>query len=77
ADVPVGRLAGARVAPAYRGRRLQRALIAARVAMAPPGMVLFSTAAPVNTPSWSSLVGEGFPVRDIVARYGGFARYFL
>ncbi|MFG1345748.1 hypothetical protein V5F59_12705 [Xanthobacter autotrophicus DSM 431] len=74
---PVGRLAGARVAPAYRGRHLQRALIAARVAAAPPDMLLFSTAAPVNTPSWCNLLAEGFPIRDIQFFFGGYARYLM
>lgn len=74
---PVGRLAGARVAPEWRGQRLQRALIAARVAAAPPGMVLFSTAAPVNTPSWANLLAEGFPIRDIQFLFGGYARYLM
>lgn len=74
---PVGRLAGARVAPAYRGRGLQRLLIAARVDAAPPDMLLFSTAAPVNTPSWSSLLAEGFPIRDIQFFFGGYARYLM
>lgn len=74
---PVGRLAGARVAPAYRGQGLQRALIAARVVAAPPDMLLFSTAAPVNTPSWTNLLAEGFPIRDIQFFFGGFARYLM
>lgn len=74
---PVGRLAGARVAPQWRGQRLQRALIAARIADAPEGMLLFSTAAPVNTPSWASLLAEGFPIRDIQFFFGGYARYLM
>lgn len=74
---PVGRLAGARVAPAWRGQGLQRALIAARVKAAPPGMLLFSTAAPANIASWSNLLAEGFPIRDIQLFFGGFARYVL
>lgn len=74
---PVGRLAGARVAPAYRGRGLQRVLISARVAAAPPDMLLFSTAAPVNTPSWASLLAEGFPIRAIQLFFGGYARYLM
>lgn len=74
---PVGRLAGARVAPAYRGRGLQRALIAARVAAAPADMLLYSTAAPVNTPSWSSLLAEGFAIRAIQRLFGGYARYLM
>lgn len=74
---PVGRLAGARVAPAYRGHGLQRALIAARVRAAPPDMLLFSTAAPVNTASWSNLLAEGFPIRDIQFFFGGYARYLM
>ncbi|MEP9352955.1 GNAT family N-acetyltransferase [Xanthobacter sp. KR7-65] len=73
----VGRLAGASVHPAYRGRGLQRVLIAARVDWAPQDMVLFSTAAPVNTPSWSSLLAEGFPIHDIQLFFGGYARYVM
>ncbi|MFG1462358.1 hypothetical protein V5F77_05610 [Xanthobacter sp. DSM 24535] len=73
----VGRLAGASVAPAFRGRGLQRITIAARVAMAPPDMALFSTAAPVNTPSWASLLAEGFPIHGVVQRYGGYLRYMM
>ncbi|MDE1568516.1 hypothetical protein [Aquabacter sediminis] len=72
-----GRLAGASVAPAFRGRGLQRATIAARVAMAPRAMLLFSTAAPINTPSWASLLAEGFPIHGLVRRYGGYARYLM
>lgn len=74
---PVGRLAGASVHPAYRGRGIQRVLIASRVALAPPGMLLFSTAAPVNTPSWASLLAEGFPIYDIQLFFGGYARYVM
>ncbi|MBA4791025.1 MAG: hypothetical protein H2042_15090 [Rhizobiales bacterium] len=73
----VGRLAGASVHPDFRGRRLQRATITARIAMAPRGMLLFSTAAPANTASWSSLLAEGFNIHRIVQRYGGFARYLM
>lgn len=73
----IGRLAGASVAPAFRGRGLQRATISARIAMAPRGMLLFSTAAPVNTPSWASLLAEGFPIHGLIHRYGGFARYLM
>ncbi|MET3353784.1 GNAT family N-acetyltransferase [Xanthobacter autotrophicus] len=76
-ETKVGRLAGASVHPAYRGRGLQRVLIAARVKAAPADMVLFSTAAPVNTPSWSSLLAEGFPIHDIQLFFGGYARYVL
>ncbi len=76
-DRPVGRLAGARVAPDFRGRGLQRALIRARAAMAPADMVLFSTAAPVNTPSWMNLLAEGFIIRDIIPLFGGHARYLM
>ncbi len=75
--IPSGRLAGASVAPAFRGRGLQRATIAARIAMAPRGMLLFSTAAPINTPSWASLLAEGFPIHGLIHRYGGYARYLM
>ncbi|OYX11725.1 MAG: hypothetical protein B7Z15_11255 [Rhizobiales bacterium 32-66-8] len=45
--------------------------------MAPADMLLFSTAAPCNTPSWASLLAEGFPIHRIVTRYGGYARYLM
>lgn len=77
ADTPIGRLAGASVHPEFRGRRLQRATVSARIAMAPRGMLLFSTAAPANTPSWANLLAEGFNIHRIVLRYGGYARYLM
>lgn len=77
AGLEVGRLAGASVRPDYRGHGLQRVLIAERVAIAPPGMLLFSTAAPVNAPSWSNLLSEGFPITDIQMFFGGYARYVM
>lgn len=76
-ETATGRLAGASVAPAFRGRGLQRATIAARIDKAPRGMLLFSTAAPVNTPSWASLLAEGFPIHGLIRRYGGYARYLM
>ncbi|MEW6255163.1 MAG: hypothetical protein AB1592_04340 [Pseudomonadota bacterium] len=76
-NTPIGRLAGASVHPEFRGRRLQRATVSARIAMAPRGMLLFSTAAPANTPSWTNLLAEGFNVHRIVMRYGGYARYLM
>lgn len=76
-DCPTGRLSGASVAPEFRGRRLQRATITARVAMAPRGMLLFSTAAPANMPSWTNLLAEGFPIHALVPCYGGYLRYLM
>jgi len=73
----VGRLAGASVRPDLRGRGLQRLLIAERVAIAPPDMLLFSTAAPANAPSWSNLVAAGFNITDIQMFFGGYARYLM
>lgn len=76
-DTAVGRLAGASVHPDHRGRGFQRRVIAERVAVAPPGMVLFSTAAPVNAPSWSNLLEGGFPIVGIEFFFGGYARYVM
>lgn len=72
-----GRLSGASVAPELRGRRLQRATIAARISIAPRGMLLFSTAAPANVPSWTNLLAEGFPMHALVPCYGGYLRYLM
>lgn len=73
----VGRLAGASVHPNFRGQGLQKVLIAERVALAPADMLLFSTAAPVNVPSWSNLVAGGFPITGIELFFGGYARYVM
>ena len=70
------KLAGAAVAPAWRGQGLQRQLIARRVAWAGDA-ALFATAAPGNVPSWRSLLACGFAVRALQYRYGGHARYLL
>ncbi len=70
------KLAGAAVAPAWRGQGLQRQLIARRVAWAGDA-ALFATAAPGNMPSWRSLLACGFMVRALQYRYGGHARYLL
>lgn len=77
ADRPVAKLAGAAVAPDWRGQHLQRTLIARRMEQAQPGAVLFATAAPDNTASWHNLLACGFAVRALEYRYGGFARYLL
>ncbi len=77
ADAPIAKLAGASVAQLYRGRSLQRALIAARVAMAPESHILFATSAPANTPSWTNLLAEGFAVRALRPYYGGHLRYVM
>ncbi len=73
----VAKLAGASVATAYRGRGLQRALIAARVGLAPAGTILFATSAPANPPSWINLLAEGFEIRALVPYYGGHLRYLM
>ena len=74
ADRPAAKLAGAAVAPDWRGQHLQRTLIAKRMAQAQPGAVLFATAAPDNTASWHNLLACGFAVRALEYRDGGFAR---
>ncbi|GGF89280.1 hypothetical protein GCM10007301_56500 [Azorhizobium oxalatiphilum] len=77
ADASVAKLAGASVASAYRGRGLQRALIAARVGLARPGDILFATSAPANPASWINLLAEGFAIRALVPYYGGHLRYLM
>ncbi|WP_029004088.1 hypothetical protein [Azorhizobium doebereinerae] len=77
ADAPVAKLAGASVAPAHRGQKLQRALIAARVRLAQPGDILFATSAPGNPASWINLLSEGFAIRALVPYYGGHLRYLM
>ncbi|MBW7899941.1 MAG: hypothetical protein H3C26_00560 [Rhodocyclaceae bacterium] len=74
---PVRKLAGATVAPGWRGLGLQRMLIERRLACAPRDAALFATAAPCNPPSWRNLLACGFAVRALVYRYGGHARYLL
>ena len=76
-DRPLLKLAGAAVAPAWRGQALQRRLTARRIASAPPSAVLFATVSPGNCPSWRSLLGCGFAVRALEYRYGGLARYLM
>ena len=75
--LPLLKLAGAAVDPAWRGLGLQRRLIAARQALAPVRAWLLATAAPGNLPSWNNLLAQGFQVRALVQRYGGHARYLL
>lgn len=75
--VRLAKLAGAGVAPGWRGRGLQRLLIARRIAEAGAAELLFSTAAPLNAPSWCNLIHEGFAIRALVTRYGGLTRYLL
>lgn len=76
-ETPLFKLAGAAVAPAWRGQGLQRQLIARRMALAGPDAALFATAAPDNQASWRSLLSCGFAVRALQYRYGGHARYLL
>ncbi|MBP8029253.1 MAG: GNAT family N-acetyltransferase [Giesbergeria sp.] len=73
----LAKLAGAAVAPRWRGQGLQRALIAQRMARADSRAVLYVTAAPGNYPSWSNLLACGFAVRALQMCYGGFPRYLL
>lgn len=80
--VAVVKLSGASVDPAYRGRGLQRALIAARVTLARENAdgalpLLFSTSAPANVPSWTNLLSERFAVRAVKLYYGGHPRYVM
>ena len=74
---PLAKLAGACVAPSWRGQRLQRALIAQRMARADDRTVLFVTAAPGNYASWRNLLACGFAVRALEVCYGGLTRYLL
>lgn len=74
---PVAKLAGASVAIAFRGRGLQRALIAARVGLMYQTHILFATSAPANQPSWMNLLSEGFSIRALVPYYGGHLRYLM
>ncbi len=81
-DAPLMKLAGASVAPAYRGRSLQREMIAARVSLAlqmstVAAPVLFATSAPANRASWTNLLAEGFTIRAIKPYYGGYLRYVM
>ncbi len=76
-DAAVVKLAGASVAVAFRGRGLQRALIAARVGLVYQTDILFATSAPANQPSWMNLLAEGFSIRALVPYYGGHLRYLM
>ena len=76
-DAPIAKLAGASVAIAFRGRGLQRALIAARVGLLYRTHILFATSAPANQPSWVNLLAEGFSIRALVPYYGGHLRYVM
>ena len=76
AAAPLCKLAGAAVAPHWRGHGLQRQLIERRVALA-QGASLFATAAPSNPASWHSLLACGLMVRALQYRYGGHARYLV
>lgn len=73
----LAKLAGAAVAPGWRGQGLQRALIARRMAHAERHAVLFVTAAPGNCASWHNLLVCGFSVRALEICYGGLTRYLL
>jgi ribosomal protein S18 acetylase RimI-like enzyme len=75
----LAKIAGAAVAPALRGHRLQCELVRRRAAFArAEGFSdLYATAAPGNVPSWRNLLTEGFAVVGIEARYGTLVRYLL
>lgn len=70
------KLAGAAVAPDWRGQRLQRQLVERRLAWA-GRLPVFATAAPCNPASWRNLLAGGLSVRGLQYRYGGLARYLL
>ena len=70
------KLAGAAVAPHWRGQGLQRTLIERRLAWA-DGHAVFATAAPGNPASWRSLLACGLAVRALEYRYGGLPRYLM
>ncbi len=81
-DVMRVKLAGASVAPDLRGQGLQQALIAARVRLAHIAfpdrpLMLYSTSAPTNFPSWANLMAEHFAIRAIKLYYGGHPRYVM
>ena len=71
------KLAGASVAPEWRGHGLQRQLVKQRIALASAQALLFSTAAPANPYSWNNLLSCGFHIRGLIQMYGGFSRYLL
>ena len=74
---PLAKLAGASVAPSWRGQHLQRQLILRRMERAGRGAVLFVTAAPGNYASWRNLLACGFSVRALEVCYNGLTRYLL
>lgn len=79
AEGSLAKLAGAAVAPGWRGQGLQRELIRRRLARASGrGYVqFFSTAAPGNPASWRNLLACGFVVVALMQRYGGLTRYLV
>jgi RimJ/RimL family protein N-acetyltransferase len=78
-EAPIVKLAGAAVAPGWRGQGLQRELIRRRVARAAERgcLQLYATAAPGNVASWRNLLGCGFVIAALLRRYGGLLRYLL
>ena len=77
ADARIQKLAGSSVAPEYRGRRLQCALIRRRVGLADPDAYLYATAAPSNPASWHNLLREGFEILRLRRVYQDSLRYLL
>lgn len=73
----IHKLAGASVAPGWRGQGLQRALIDARLALGKADTHFYATAAPINPVSWQNLLHSGFEIRALHKRYGGMLRYLL
>ncbi|MGB3705763.1 MAG: hypothetical protein WBH02_14045 [Castellaniella sp.] len=76
-DARIQKLAGSSVAEAYRGLRLQCALIRRRIELADPDAYLYATAAPLNPASWRSLLYEGFEIRCLRRVYQGSLRYLM
>lgn len=77
ADVIVRKLAGAAVAPRWRGVHLQRALVEHRLRLAGADAVAIGTAAPGNPASWRTATSCAMAVRALELRYGGHPRYLM
>jgi GNAT superfamily N-acetyltransferase len=71
------KLAGAAVDHGWRRKGIQRALIEARARFANAYGVIFSTAAPINLPSWTNLLACGFAVRKIQFLFGEHPRFLM
>lgn len=76
-DSQVVKLAGACVAPAWRGKGLQLALIHQRVLHAGEHCHFYATVAPANVPSWQNMLQAGFRIVSLQPRYGDAMRYMV